>query len=150
MSEAIISSEGVEIVPDRPCPYCSGTGHFTIPDYPTLIKLIKGRKGLRSRRPDSDRAYYVWRNVRFTAGLDVTMPMTAAFAVSGDPYVPALDLLVKLVAKELYGVSGAGESRWLRAFGYSVPEDSSHPETANCGGPVCIVDKPYSEQPEMN
>ena len=77
------------------------------------------------------------------------MPMMASFAVTGDPYVPYLDVIVEKVAKHMYGVSGVGESRWLRAFGYDVPEKTNHPGTANCGGPVCTVDKPYSEQLEM-
>jgi len=136
-------------LPSRPCTFCDGSGHFDRPDVPALLQAIKGRKGLRSKRPDSDRAYYVWRNVRFTAGIDVTMPVTASFAVTGDPYVPCLDLIVKSVAQRVYGVSGAGEARWLNALGYDT-DTTGMPASAQPGGPVVLDNnKPYSEQLEL-
>jgi len=59
------------------CVFCKGTGTFEEPNYEEICKAIKGRKGLRSARPQAKRAYYVWRLARFHGGADVTMPMMA-------------------------------------------------------------------------
>jgi len=144
-------------IPARPCPFCGGGGHFSRPDVPALMALIKGRKPgtLRSKRPDSDRAYYIWRMTRFHGGADVTLPMTASFGVTGDPYVPYLDVVADKVAQQVYGSDRAGSLRWAHAMGHEVSDsylDGSCivPPSALPGGPVVLDgDKPYCEQLEL-
>jgi hypothetical protein len=114
--------------------------------------MIKGRKPgtLRSRRPEPDRAYYVWRMARFHGGADVTMPMTASLAVAGDPYVPYLDVVADKVAEAVYGTARAGSIRWAGAMGYDTVAEPGLPASAYPGGPVVTDgDKPYSEQLEL-
>ena len=141
----------------RPCPFCDGRGHFHRVDLPFLLDRIKGRKAgkLRSKRPEDDRAYYVWRMARFHGGADVTMPMTATLAVTGDPYVPYLDVVAEKVAKEVYGSDMAGALRWAHAMGHEVSDrylDGSEivPPSAMPGGPVVMDShKPDSELLEL-
>lgn len=136
----------------RPCPFCDGRGRFGRPDVTHLVDMIKGRKPgtLRSRRPDPDRAYYVWRMARFHGGADVTMPMNASFAVTGDPYVPYLDVVADKVAKAVYGTDLAGSVRWAGAMGYDVTPEPNLPASAMPGGPVVMDDhKPHTEQLEL-
>lgn len=136
----------------RPCPFCDGRGFFLAPDVPALLQLIKGRKpgSLRSKRPDSDRAYYIWRMARFHGGADVTMPMTASLAVAGDPYIPLLDLVADKVAERIYGTSRAGATRWANALGMELVPEEGMPASAYSGGPVVTdSNKPYSEQLEL-
>lgn len=140
-------------IPARACPFCGGGGRFHAVDVPALLKLVKGRKAgaLRSKRPESARAYYVWRMARFHGGADVTMPMQATFEVIGDPYTPYLDLIADKVAKQVYGTDLAGATRWARAMGMDVIDTGAPlPATAMIGGPV-VTDrnKPYSEAPEL-
>ena len=152
-----IISDGKIIVPAKPCFDCGGTGSFTAPDIPALLKLIKGRKPgtLRSKRPDNARAYYIWRLTRFHGGQDVTLPMQATFEVSGDPYVPLLDAVAERVAQAVYGTGRAGALRWAHAMGHEVSDsylDGSQivPPSAMPGGPVVLDNhKPYSEQLEL-
>jgi hypothetical protein len=136
----------------RPCPYCDGRGRFHRPDVTFLIDQIKGRKPgtLRSKRPDQDRAYYVWRMARFHGGADTCLPMTASFAVTGDPYVPYLDVVADKVAKAVYRTSLAGSMRWAGALGYGVVPEPGLPPSAMPGGPVVTdTHKPYAEQLEL-
>ena len=135
----------------RLCPFCDGRGFFHTPDVPFLLQLIKGRKGLRSKRPEgSDRAYYVWRMARFHGGADVTMPMTASLAVAGDPYVPLLDVVADKVAERVYGTSRAGATRWANALGMELAPDPTLPASAHPGGPVVTdSNKPDTEQLEL-
>jgi hypothetical protein len=144
-------------IPARPCPFCGGRGHFSRPEVSALLTLIKGRKPgtLRSKRPDDDRAYYVWRMARFHGGADVTMPMTAAFGVTGDPYVPYLDVVAEKVAQRVYGSDMAGSIRWAYAMGHEVSDSYINgsaivPPSALPGGPVVLDgNKPYCEQLEL-
>ena len=134
----------------RPCPYCEGTGTFTNPDIEGIVKSIKGRKGLRSKRPDGARAYYVWRMARFKGGADLTMPITASFEVAGDPYTPLLDVVADKVAERVYGTDRAGATRWAAALGYEVVPEPGLPASAMPGGPVVMGgNKPYSERLEL-
>lgn len=140
----------------KPCPYCDGGGHFTRPDVESLVKAVKGRKPgtLRSKRPDNSRAYYVWRMARFHGGADVTLPMQATFEVSGDPFVPYLDVVAEKVAQAVYGSDVAGAMRWAHAMGHEVSADylagQILPPSAYPGGPVVTDgDKPASEQLEL-
>ena len=136
----------------RPCPYCDGRGRFHRPDVTFLIDQIKGRKPgtLRSKRPDQDRAYYVWRMARFHGGADVTMPITASFEVAGDPYTPLLDVVADKVAERVYGTDRAGATRWAAALGYEVVPEPGLPASAMPGGPVVMGgNKPYSERLEL-
>lgn len=135
----------------RPCPFCDGFGFFLPPDVPALLQLIKGRKGLRSKRPEGcDRAYYVWRMARFHGGADVTMPMTASLAVAGDPYIPLLDVVADRVAERVYGTSRAGATRWANALGMELVPDPTLPASAHPGGPVVTDNnKPDSELLEL-
>ena len=152
----IITYHGLDL-PDRPCSFCEGTGHFGRPDVPDLLQLLKGRKPgkLRSKRPEDDRAYYVWRMARFHGGADVTLPMSASFAVTGDPYVPYLDKVAEAVAQRVYGSDAAGAMRWAHAMGHEVSDrylDGSQvvPPSALPGGPVVLDnDKPATEALEL-
>jgi hypothetical protein len=94
---------------ESPCYSCCGAGEFDPPDLDAILKAIKGRKGLCSKRPDDSRSYYVWRMARFHGGADVTMPMTASMDISGDPFRPELDLIASAVAKRVFGTDGAGQ-----------------------------------------
>ena len=136
---------------DRSCSYCSGRGQFHAPDVPFLLQLIKGRKGLRSKRPEGcDRAYFIWRMARFAGGVDVTMPMMAQLAVAGDPYVPLLDLVADKVAERVYGTSRAGATRWANALGMELAPEEGLPASAHPGGPVVTDNnKPASELLEL-
>lgn len=139
-------------IPARQCPHCNGIGQFNTVDVPALLKLVKGRKPgtLRSKRPDDSRAYYVWRMARFHGGADVTMPMTASLMVSGDPYVPMLDVVADKVAEAVYGTCRAGSSRWAAAMGYELAPEPGLPATAYpCGPVVTDSNKPYNEQLEL-
>jgi hypothetical protein len=139
-------------IPARQCPHCDGVGSFAAVDVPALLKLVKGRKPgtLRSKRPDASRAYYVWRLARFHGGVDVTMPMQATFEVSGDPYIPLLDVVADKVAEAVYGTCRAGSSRWAAAMGYELAPEPGLPATAYpCGPVVTDGSKPYSEQLEL-
>ncbi len=152
----VLTYHGLDL-PSRPCTFCDGSGHFDQPDLPALLQAVKGRKPgtLRSKRPDDDRAWYVWRMARFHGGADVTLPMTAAFAVTGDPYVPYLDLVAEKVAQQVYGSYRAGTIRWAHAMGHEVGDsylDGSAivPPSAMPGGPVVLDgNKPYCEQLEL-
>lgn len=144
-------------IPARPCPFCGGRGHFHLVNVQSLMDLIKGRKPgtLRSKRPDDDRAYYVWRMARFHGGADVTLPMVASFGVTGDPYVPYLDVVAEKVAQAVYGSDRAGTLRWAYAMGHEVSDsylDGSQivPPSARPGGPVVLDNhKPECEQLEL-
>ena len=66
---------------DKPCLTCNGQVNIEAPDVQSILTLIKGRKGLRSKAPDVHgvnwtllnlRAYYVWRLACFQGGMDVT------------------------------------------------------------------------------
>jgi hypothetical protein len=153
----IISYKTMPDIAPRPCPFCNGRGHFHQVDLSFLLDRIKGRKAgtLRSKRPNDDRAWYVWRMARFHGGADVSMPMTASFAVTGDPYVPYLDEVAKAVAQTVYGTDAAGSLRWAHAMGHEVSDrylDGSEivPASAMPGGPVVLDNhKPYSERAEL-
>ena len=66
------------------CYCCKGDGKFKAPVIAEILGEIRGRKGLRSKRPDGRRAYYVWRMARFHGGVDVTMPMCAVSELGKD------------------------------------------------------------------
>jgi hypothetical protein len=138
---------------EKPCPFCDGRGTFAPPDYAAIVKAVKGRKGLRSRRPDEARAYYVWRMARFHGGADVTLPMMATFEVTGDPYVKHLDVLAELVAQRVFGTDAAGAIRWAHAMGHEVSDAYMRgqilPASARPGGPVADSLKPMSEALEL-
>jgi hypothetical protein len=141
----------------KPCPYCDGVGTFTLPVTTDLVAKVRGRKPgtLRSRRPDDARAYYVWRLARFHGGQDVTMPMQATFEVTGDPYVPFLDVVAEEVAQAVYGTDMAGSLRWAHAMGHEVSDSYINgsqivPPSALPGGPVVLDNhKPDTEQLEL-
>lgn len=138
---------------EEPCPFCDGRGTFSPPDCAAIVKAIKGRKGLRSKRPDDARAYYVWRFARFHGGADVNLPMMATFEVAGDPYVKHLDVLAELVAQRVYGTDKAAAMRWAHAMGHEVSDaylkGEILPPSAQPGGPVADSFKPMSEALEL-
>ena len=137
------------------CSDCDGRGYFAAPDFKAILKAIEGRKrvispllgheikALRAKRPDDGRAYYVWRMTRFHSGADVCMPMTAAFEISGDPYIKELNELAASYAAALTGKGSIGSQRWHHAYGGPEPTD---PEILNM--PTYDDSKPYSELPE--
>jgi hypothetical protein len=117
----------------EPCRYaCDGSGQYESPDFEKLKLLIKGRKGIKSSRPYlhkdkrvkiasdrilQDRAYYVWRMVRFHAGIDTTLPVMASCDIRHDPFKSELDQFVDLMAVKYEGTHLAGAYRWGRAMG---------------------------------
>jgi hypothetical protein len=153
---AIMSGNKV-LVAAKPCFDCNGSGSFDRPDIDSLVKLIKGRRPgtLRSKRPDSPRAYYIWRLARFHGGQDVCLPMAATFEVGGDPYVPYLDAVAERVAQHVYGSHMAGALRWAHAMGHEVSDSYLNgsqivPPSAMPGGPVVLDNhKPECEQLEL-
>lgn len=131
------------------CWSCEGNGTFAPLDIPAILTEIKGRKGLRSARPKSARAYYIWRMARFHGGVDVTMPVCASLDNDGDPFLKELDALADAVAKRVYGTDKAAAYRWGRAMGYSLPDNGNLPATAYAGGPVVTAEKPLEEMMEL-
>jgi hypothetical protein len=127
------------------CPFCRGAGYFLKPSVTEIVNEIvnKKTKKLYSKRPQSDRAYYVWRLARFHGGKDVTMPIMAGLVVAGDPYVDVLDKIADAVAKIAFGTDMAAASRWL---GLEIP---GLPASAYRGGPVTIGEKPDEELAEL-
>jgi hypothetical protein len=133
----------------RACYCCNGKKAFEAPVLSALVDEIKGRKGLRSSRPASNRAYYVWRMARFHGGVDVTMPITAISCVSGDPFVKELDLIAEAAARVAFGTDRAAAHRWGMALGHIQTSTSGLPATAYPGGPVVTAEKPAEEACEL-
>jgi hypothetical protein len=144
---------------DKPCLTCNGQVNIEGPDVLSILALIKGRKGIRSKAPDIHganwtlpnlRAYYVWRMARFHGGMDVTMPITATTLVHGDPFVPELEALAEAVAKRVYGTDMAAAYRWAGALGGDVTVPDGMPASAYPCGPVLLDNnKPEEELPEL-
>jgi hypothetical protein len=136
--------------PDRPCYSCEGKGYFEPLNIPSILQEIKGRKGLCSKRPKSDRAYFIWRLARFHGGVDVTMPMMAECAIHGDPFDKELDALADAVAKKVFGTNMAAANRWGKLLGYIENDIPGLPATAYENGPVLIDNnKPDEELLEL-
>lgn len=129
------------------CNCCDGAGWFHAPDLKHLIKQIIGRKPrtLRSARPKSPRAYYLWRLARFHGGKDICLPMGAEMEISGDPYRDTLDAAARFVAQAYFGSGNVGTARWHQAM-YGKHEFSDLPDVLD--GPVYDSDKPISEMME--
>lgn len=138
--------------PERidPCLYCKGEGWYAPIDVKAICEDIKGRKGLRSKRPESPRAYYVWRLARFHGGVDVTMPVCAELDNAGDPFIDLLDLMADKVAVKVFGTDKAAAYRWINALGHSLPVPDSIPATAFSCGPVVTEEKPDCEIMELH
>lgn len=105
----------------KKCNFCDGAGFFVRPIIADICKLIKGRKDgtLRSKRPDDNRAYFVWRHAKFFGDpAHCSIPMFATVGVLGDPYVPYLEEIARQVARTIYGTADAGPGRWRQAMGY--------------------------------
>jgi len=134
-----------------PCYACDSKGEFPKPDVAAIIEAIRGRggKGLRSKRPDNRRAYYVWRLARFHGGADVTMPMTATMDNSSDPWLKELDSLADAVARRVFGTDLAAANRWGNALGYLDRNLPGLPDSAYSGGRVADSDKPIEESAEL-
>jgi hypothetical protein len=82
------------------------------------------------------------------------MPMQATFEVTGDPYVPFLDVVAEEVAQAVYGTDMAGSLRWAHAMGHEVSDaylaGQIIPASAHPGGPVVLDNhKPDTEQLEL-
>ena len=131
------------------CYACTGQGSFASPDADAIIAAIKGRKGLRSKRPDDPRAYYVWRLARFHGGADVTMPICAGLEIAGDPWRAELDELADLVAKRVFGTDLVAAHRWGLALGHLDRTLPGLPASAYPCGPVADRDKPEEERIEL-
>ena len=136
------------------CYKCDGDGYFTNPDFDAkelgaAIFSTRKKGALVSKRPKDDRAYYIWRMIRFHTGADVTLPMTASICVSGDPYVPRLDAIAELISERMTGRKSSGRARWRSTM---LGEESGPGLAASAysGGPVVLdSDKPWSEQLEL-
>jgi hypothetical protein len=132
------------------CYSCDGKGHFAALDVDSIVTAIIGRKGLKSKRPDDSRAYYVWRMARFHGGKDVTLPMMASLDVRGDPYRNELDAISEHVAKKVFGTDMAGAHRWGRALGMISQDMPGLPDSAYSGGKVADENKPEEEALELH
>ena len=131
------------------CLTCQGVGEFGPPDQVAILKAIVGRKGLRSKRPEPPREYYVWRWARFHGGTDVTMPVMATLEVRGDPYQSDLERIAGDIARHVYGTDRAGAHRWGRVLGVLKQDTRGLPASAYEGGPVADGDKPEEEAAEL-
>lgn len=152
VQRAFTSLEG-RFYPERryTCYPCDGAGSFAPPDRNAILAEIAGRGGkkLRSARPKSKRAYYVWRMARFHGGADVTMPITAISDTRGDPFLADLDKLADAAAKAYFGTDLAAAHRWGHALGYLDRDMPGLPDSAYSGGRVADADKPESEAAEL-
>lgn len=110
---------------DDSCPFCDGLGQLPRPDLSTLITHLAGRDGMRVSRPTPDpdlkpyqntRIYYLWRMIRFHAGLDTRMPAKAAFLSYAEPWLPELDEAVDQLAVLFYGTNMGGAMAWEGLF----------------------------------
>tara|TARA_Y100000004_G_scaffold190198_1_gene246976 strand:+ start:199 stop:666 length:468 start_codon:yes stop_codon:yes gene_type:complete len=128
------------------CSDCEGRGFFESPDLVQLSKAIKGRKPgtVRSKKPEDCRAWFLWRMVRFHSGQDVTLPMTATMAISGDPFKPTLEIAAEMIARHLTGKESIGTARWHHAIHGDTPADASILDM-----PVANGDKPFAERLEL-
>jgi hypothetical protein len=136
---------------EYPCHNCEEKGHFLPVDVSSILSEIQGRKGLRSSRPESRRAYYVWRLARFHGGADVTMPVTAMSFCGKDPFIKELDHMADCVARAAFGTDRAAAARWGGLLGLTQKSPPSGlPETAYECGPVCTVEKPEEEFLELH
>ena len=141
---------GLNYFKDKPCYTCKGKLIVDIPDFDKILEDIKGRKGLRSKRPADARAYYVWRLARFHGGVDVTMPMMASVELGADPYKKELDSLSDTVAKSVFGTDMAAAYRWGSALGFAPTAPAGLPSTAYPCGPAATAEKPIGERAEMD
>lgn len=146
VSHGFTSANG-DIYPERitPCCACKGEGVFLPVDVDIILAQIKGRAGLRAKRPESIRAYYVWRMARFHGGVDVTMPVVAMTEIHGDPFKPELDALSDVVAKTVFGTTMAAAYRWGALLMNGVVAPKGLPATAYACGPVATHEKPEIE-----
>lgn len=154
--------------PDRttPCGACDGRGDFPAISATEIARLITAGKGDKKRFRKSwpsrlspwhskdvtvRRAYYVWRLARFHGGADVTMPMTASFAIDGDPARTTLDRLSDVVAQKVFGSNMVAAHRWGGLLGFSKePPPAGLPPAAYEGGPVVTEgQKPWFEALEL-
>lgn len=118
---------------DRPCETCGATGQVTI-DAEAIMAAIVATRGagkgqIRQSGSGMDGTYgakYVWRMVRFQAGVDTHMPIMAydtigVFGLIGPAAREVLDTLepiVKVAAAVHYPErQHAGTLRWGRALG---------------------------------
>jgi hypothetical protein len=148
----------------RACYACAGRAAFDAPDMGALVRLVTttrgasaGRRRFRAACPknlchystrETRRAYFVWRLARFHGGADVTLPMTAEGACSGDPYRPELDALASAIARAHYGArASAGAARWGALLGAGAPGPGLE-ASAYESGPVADEHKPAHEAAE--
>jgi len=109
----------------KQCPVCDGSGTVTI-DPDAIRRAITTRTGLAKSKPAAARsvfgAEYVWRMIRFHAGVDVTMPTTCWYTIGcggilqqrHQSLLNVLDRLVDDLAEEFFGTSTAAAEVWVR------------------------------------
>ncbi len=139
-SRSCVNCGGSGKVGNIKCMPCKGTGSFDRPDFGKIYQLIKGRTGVRQNPPSNDRAFYVWRMVKFHAGLDVKLPIEAIARVAADPWVDDLEQAAEYLARMWYGTASAGVSRWGPLLGLLDPDQHipDQPTTAYTGGPTNV------------
>ena len=133
----------------QPCFCCNGTPDMPRPDFKALVIQCRGRKGLKSSRPQGREAYYLWRMARFHGGADVTMPMGAMTDMRDHPWLPEFDTLADLIAKRAFGTTMAAAHRWGMALGYVRNPVLGLPDSAYPCGRVADGNKPLEEMAEM-
>jgi hypothetical protein len=150
---------GYEGPEGKPCTRCNGEGTYPEPDYKAIVEAVFTKRApkrfrasmtspFRKQGHAAARVYFVWRIVRFNAGLDVTLPMTAEMLIEGDPYRPELDALASYIAAKHFGHANVGRARWRSALlGEDAPEGL--PDTAYESGPVQDGNKPSFESLEL-
>lgn len=162
------TSDAGKHYPERtdPCYACHGEKTFPGLDIPAIVELVMTGKGDKRRFRKSwpskmspwgnknvteRRAYFIWRLARFHGGADVTMPMTAMDATTGDPFKEALDALSDVVAKKVFGTDRAALARWGGLLGFSnAQSEPGLPSSAYEGGPVVTEGvKPSFEKGEL-
>ena len=150
VSEAFTSLEGVHYLSRRsPCLSCQGQPDMPAPDEAAILQACLGRRGLRSKRPEDRRAYYVWRMARYHGGADVTMPMMASLGVRKDPWRVELEALAERLAVSVFGTHLAAAHRWGHALGRLDRTLPGLPPSAYPNGPVADADTPEEEIAEL-
>lgn len=110
----------------RPCSMCAATGSITIDPDAIWDACMNSRTGKfrasSPKRPDQGGVYgasFVWRMVRFHAGLDMSMPVGVMWDYPRSVH-DSLHTLADWLAWEVAGErSLTGALRWGKALGYA-------------------------------
>lgn len=83
------------------CGVCQGDAQVDAPDLKAILEAVAGRQGLRSQRPHSARARYVWSLARMQFGVGARDYTAAVRGLRCDPWRRELDALAAAVVKRV-------------------------------------------------